>query len=184
VNDHIAAPSASAGSFSPLSSCLDRRRSTTRDAHSNLRAARLAKKLILAVRAAPVAVDVEREVLVRGIRRSLPEGLEEIWVELGHRWNRVITGRHAVADDTVGLAESATGLAERTTLGHGEVYARAMQCFRHADDMRRLVAFAGSVPFQNDLGSPSVRSGYADVTVRTQIDRRPLTWNYRQVELW
>ena len=66
---------------------------------------RLAKQLILVLRGAPSAVDVELDAVVGGIRRRFAQGLEQIGVEIGHAGILVIKHRHAVGEDTVLLGQ-------------------------------------------------------------------------------
>ena len=76
---------------------------------------RLTKKLILVLRGTPATIDEEFDPGVRGINRSLAQGAEESWVEVGHTRNLVIEDRRAVGDGTVSLAERTTVLTAKTT---------------------------------------------------------------------
>ena len=65
----------------------------------------LTKKLILALRGTPAAVDVELDAVVSGIRRRFAQGLEQIGVELGYAGISVIEHGHAVREGAVSLAK-------------------------------------------------------------------------------
>ena len=84
-------------------------------------------------RGTPAAVDVELDSVVRGSRRGLAEGLEQTGIEVGHSRNGVIEDRHAVGDDTVGLAE-------RTKMLTDEEYSRVIRPKRTEAGLRHLVA--------------------------------------------
>ena len=77
---------------------------------------RLAKKLILVLRGAPSAVDVELDAVVSGIRRRFAQGLEQIGVEVGYAGILVIKHRHAVGEGTVILGDGTVSLGSRTTV--------------------------------------------------------------------
>ena len=62
---------------------------------------------------APAAVDDEPDAVVCGISRSLAQGTEEGWIEVGHTRNLVIEDRRAVGDGTVGLAKRTTVLTAK-----------------------------------------------------------------------
>ena len=72
---------------------------------------RLAEKVFLVRRGTPAAVDDEHDPVVRGIGRSLAQGAEESWIEVGYTRNLDIEDRRAVRDGTVGLAERTTLLS-------------------------------------------------------------------------
>ena len=74
---------------------------------------RLAEQLLLVLRGAPAAVDVELDPVVRGIGRSLAQGPEQVGVEVGDTRDLVVEDRRAVGDGTVGLAERATASRRR-----------------------------------------------------------------------
>ena len=73
------------------------------------------EELRLVRRGTPATVDDELDPVVRGIRRGLPQGTEESWIELGHTRNRVVEDRRAVRDGTAGLAKR-TMVLERCSL--------------------------------------------------------------------
>jgi hypothetical protein len=74
---------------------------------------RLAKKLILVLRGAPAAVDVELDAVVSGIRRRFAQGLEQIGVEVGYAGILVIKHCHAVGEGTVSLGSRTTVVATK-----------------------------------------------------------------------
>jgi hypothetical protein len=73
------------------------------------------EQLLLVLRGPPAAIDVELDAAVRGIRSSLPQGSEQIGVEVGYTRNLVIEDRRAVGDGTVSLAERTTVLTGKLT---------------------------------------------------------------------
>ena len=81
---------------------------------------RLAKELILVLRGAPSAVDVELDAVVSGIRRRFAQGLEQVGVEVGDAGILVIEHRHAVGEGTVSLGDGTVSLGRRTTAGRRE----------------------------------------------------------------
>jgi hypothetical protein len=78
---------------------------------------RLTKKLILVLRGAPSAVDVELDAVVRGISCSMAQGTEESWIKVGYSRNLVIKDRRAVGDGTVSLAKRTTVLTAKDVDG-------------------------------------------------------------------
>src|SRR4051794_6726159 len=78
---------------------------------------RLAQKLVLVLRGTPAAVDVERDSVVRGVRRGPAQGRAQVWIEVRHGRNRVVEDGHAVGYDTVGLADPAAALTATSLRG-------------------------------------------------------------------
>ena len=76
----------------------------------------LAKQPILVLRGTPATVDEERDPVARGIVCSLPQGTEQIGVEVGYTRNLVIEDRRAVGDGTVTLAERTAVLIAKATV--------------------------------------------------------------------
>ena len=76
---------------------------------------RVAKELVLVVRGAPSAVDVDLDAVVTGIRRRIAKGLEQIGVEVCHAGMLVIEHGHAVGKGTVDLGDGTVDLAGRAT---------------------------------------------------------------------
>jgi hypothetical protein len=60
--------------------------------------------VFLVLRGTPAAVDLELDPVACGIGRSLADGTEEIWIEVGHARKLVIEDRPAVGDGAVRLA--------------------------------------------------------------------------------
>jgi alkylhydroperoxidase family enzyme len=77
--------------------------------------------LLLVLRGAPAAVDVERDSVRCGIRGSPAQGSEEIRVELGYTRDVVIEHRRAFGDDTVSRAERTTVIADGRAAGDDAV---------------------------------------------------------------
>ena len=71
------------------------------------------KQLLLVRRGAPAAADVELDPVAGGIRRGPTQCAEQIRVELGHGRIVIVEDRHAVRDDTVGLAEHTVVVAAK-----------------------------------------------------------------------
>jgi hypothetical protein len=74
---------------------------------------RLTEQLLLVLRRAPAAVDVELDAVVCGIRRGLAQGAEESGIEVGDTRNSLVEDRRGVGDDTVGRARLTTALTAR-----------------------------------------------------------------------
>jgi hypothetical protein len=72
--------------------------------------------LFLVLRGTPAAIDEELDPVAGGIRCGLAEGTEESWIKVGHGRKFVIEDRHAVRDDTVGLAECTMAVAVQTVV--------------------------------------------------------------------
>ena len=69
--------------------------------------------MFLVLRGTPTAIDEELDAVVRGIRCSLAQGTEQIWVEVGYTRNLVIKDCRAAGDGTVSLAKRTTVLAAK-----------------------------------------------------------------------
>ena len=66
------------------------------------------KKLILVLRGAPSAVDVELDAVFSGIRRRFVQGLEQIGIEVGYAGIPVIKHCRAAGEGTVSLGSRPT----------------------------------------------------------------------------
>ena len=79
------------------------------------------EELLLVLRGAPAAVDVELDAVVRGIGCRPAQGAEQIGVENADARDLVVEDRRAVGDGAVSLAERTTRLTDHRALGDGTV---------------------------------------------------------------
>ena len=105
---------------------------------------RLTKQLILVLRGAPAAADVELDAVVSGIRRRFAQGLEQIGVEVGYAGILVIKHGHAVGEETILLGNGTVSLGSRATVvaakGFGECGRRiptTVTAASHSDERGR-----------------------------------------------
>jgi len=75
------------------------------------------EKLCLVLRGTPATIDEELDPIVRGISCSLPQGTEQIEVEVAYTRNLVIKGRRALGDGTASLAKRTTVLPTKDVDG-------------------------------------------------------------------
>jgi hypothetical protein len=73
--------------------------------------------MLLVLRGPPAAIDAELDPVGGGIGRSLAQGTEESWIEVGYTRNPVIEDRRAVGDGTGRLAKRTMVLAARDVDG-------------------------------------------------------------------